>query len=521
MKKMISLVLTVGMGLSLLSGCQNKEQIPESSPVSENKDTQQENTGETTAQITEMSEITVTYPSFVSYTGLAEVEAAINEITEAQINTQVHLSVTDVANYSQQLQLSLTSGEALDLFATVPIPAASFTNLSSQGYMMDMTELLDTYGTDIKNNLGELLSGTTVDGEILGVCGYRALAMNWYVCMRTDILEELGLLEKAQNMTTYAELEEILAEVTEKTDLAGISCESYDGTILAAQNGMFVGDRFADGYAYDSLGDATKAIMCIDGQVSNYFANADYKAMQDMVHDWYEKGYVYKDTATTEEGGGALVQNNVIFSFITGTEVGVEATKSASCGMDMTCVKILDGAPISTSSTTRFTWCIPNSSKEPEAAMKFLNLMYSNEDICNLLCWGLEGRDYVVEDGIAKYPEGVNESSVAYHQNDFLFGNQFLTLPWDGSDADIREKGKEELDNIGESPYLGFSCNTENITNEISAVTNTINEYRKGLESGATGTEQYEAFLDKLEDSGIQKIVDEYQAQLDAWLENQ
>lgn len=41
-------------------------------------------------------------------------------------------------------------------------------------------------------------------------------------------------------------------------------------------------------------------------------------------------------------------------------------------------------------------WVVPKTSTNPEAAMKFLELMYTDEDIINLLAIGIEGRDYVV-----------------------------------------------------------------------------------------------------------------------------
>ena len=65
---------------------------------------------------------------------------------------------------------------------------------------------------------------------------------------------------------------------------------------------------------------------------------------------------------------------------------------------------------------------------------------------------------------------------------------------------------------------LGFSVDTDSITNELSAVSVAINEYVPTLECGFGDEALYEAFIDKLYDSGVQKIIDEYQKQLDEWL---
>ena len=87
---------------------------------------------------------------------------------------------------------------------------------------------------------------------------------------------------------------------------------------------------------------------------------------------------------------------------------------------------------------------IPVTAKEPEAAMKFLNMMYTDERIVNLLNYGIENEDYIVdEDGRFSYPEGKDMNSVGYYNGyTWLFGNQFLAGVRDNEDADIREKGK-------------------------------------------------------------------------------
>lgn len=62
-----------------------------------------------------------------------------------------------------------------------------------------------------------------------------------------------------------------------------------------------------------------------------------------------------------------------------------------------------------------------------------MNALYTSEELMNLLVWGIEGEDYVVEDGEAAYPEGVTEDTVEYHTADFLYGNYFLCYPWSGT----------------------------------------------------------------------------------------
>ena len=57
------------------------------------------------------------------------------------------------------------------------------------------------------------------------------------------------------------------------------------------------------------------------------------------------------------------------------------------------------------------------------------------------------------------------------------------------------------------------------ITNEMSAVTNVVAEFSKQINTGLADESVLDDYRAKLETSGIQKIIDEYQRQLDAWIE--
>ena len=97
----------------------------------------------------------------------------------------------------------------------------------------------------------------------------------------------------------------------------------------------------------------------------------EYRKMYERVRSWYEKGYIYKDVATTQDAGSQLVRSGAVFSYITGGEYGIEASHSENCGMPVTCVLVQE-FPITTSQNHQFGWGVPTISKYPEAAVAFL-----------------------------------------------------------------------------------------------------------------------------------------------------
>lgn len=490
------------------------EAVKESAPIEKGDGLFYNVTWEDTAEINVICMVTGSVPS-----GAGAVEAAINEITEDEINTHVDLTYIESGAYTQQINLMMSSGEAVDLLVTTPGGPTSFNSMASQGQLMDITDLMEDYAKNITEDMGELLKATSVDGKIYGVPCNKAFVTNINIYMRTDVLEDLGLLEKAQDMTTFTEYEEILDAVKNSDKwnyLAGIVANGQYSEIVAVANSLLTEDHFEDCNYFDNLGDSMFLVGVDDsGNIYNFHRSDAYRKLCDRAREWYEKGYIYKDSATTQEMATSLVKSDAAFSFITQTEVGSEAAVSITCGMDMTCVPVVK-LPISTSSVNKFVWVIPTSAKEPEAALTFFNMAYSDSRIANLLAWGIEGVDYEIKDnGNAGYIEG-NENP-AYHTGDVTWPSKLVTLPWENDSPTLRQEQKAARDAAEYSPYLGFLGDTTVFSTELGAVSNAIEEYKPMLNAGVAPAGAFNEFVQKLEVSGIDKIVEQYQAQLDAW----
>ena len=85
---------------------------------------------------------------------------------------------------------------------------------------------------------------------------------------------------------------------------------------------------------------------------------------------------------------------------------------------------------------------ISSTSKVPEAALKFLNLTFTDKEVVNLIIYGIEGRDYVKDaEDFVSYPEGQDASTVPYtaQLSCGVLGNFFIMYPMAGTN-------KESLD---------------------------------------------------------------------------
>lgn len=69
------------------------------------------------------------------------------------------------------------------------------------------------------------------------------------------------------------------------------------------------------------------------------------------------------------------------------------------------------------------------------------------------------------------------------------------------------------------SPLYGFIFDSSKVKNEIVAISNVIDKYQGIAEAGLNDPDTTVAkFNEELKAAGIQKIVDEMQAQADAWI---
>jgi putative aldouronate transport system substrate-binding protein len=456
--------------------------------------------------------------------GLQAVENAINAITESAINVKVNYVAVEVGSYPDQLNLMISSGEKLDLVLTLPAGPAGFNIMISQNQLMDIGPFIGQYGTGIVRAVNDvmpnMLNGTTVNKKILGVTGLYNKVTSYYWCLRDDILRKHNI--DVSGVKTVNDMETILQRLKAvEPNISAILPSSSDGAVFARIGALFL-DTFDRPVIYDFLGDQVGRIgvsfMDDPYRVVNLYKSEPYRRVLERTYRWYQNGYIYRDSVTNTEMAEELVKSGKGISWISESEIGVEANKSAQTGYPIRAIRLNDQV-ISTGNIRKFVWAVPSTSREPEAAVKFLNLMYTDPQIVNLLTWGIEGRDYESKaDGTIGYPAGVTAQTVGYHSADFLFGNQYLCKVWEGNPASLRQEALALNKNAVQSEVMGFSFDTSQIANEVTATTNVINQYRPSLESGTIDpARDLPNFIRDLDAAGAERIIAEIQRQIDAW----
>jgi putative aldouronate transport system substrate-binding protein len=437
---------------------------------------------------------------------LEEVEAAINSIVQETVDCTVNLNILEWGVYSEQQNLMLSSGEPIDIV----LLAGNVPSAINSGQVMDISDLVEEYAPDALEEMGQYIEACYTDGALYGFPTYHEYAQGGGLVCLTSVLDELGV--DPSTITTWDDVDELLAKVHEahpEMDVL-VPPETANGILKYYNAGTF------DMILTDMVG------IYADGSdgltARNIYDTDEYKSMAQVAYKWNQAGYFISDPTTITDTRQTFLKAQSAFGYIGMIHPGTKTQESINAGVDVTTIPITDTS-CGTSNVASIQYCVATATDSPEKTVAVMNLIYSNPDIQNLLRYGIEGKDYeVISDGVAGYPEGVDNTNVGWSNETWLTGNGSLAYAWETDPEDIWEQYREFNDSATFSPAYGFTYDSSGVKNEISAVQNVLNKYRALVESGLSDPDEtMESFLNELDAAGMQNIVEDVQVQLDAW----
>lgn len=455
-----------------------------------------------------------TFNNIPSEEALSEVEEAINVITREKINVEVELVPIEIWNYSSQVSLALQGGEKMDLIQSL----GDFNTAVSTGMTLDITDMLDSLAPESKALVGDAwLAATSHEGRVYGIPTFKPIALTPMVIYRKDIADAIGLDMSAVNsvgdMTDV--LRKVKAAYPDMTPLAAVNTGNI-GVGLTVPNVDYLTDNYF----------SPKGVLLNDElTVVDFYASEAFAQVCELAHTWYNENLVMKDAATTASAASELMSSGNYFCYIASysyPEADTAASLEAVTGGYPLGAKIIGSAFLDTSSINALTWMVASTSKVPEAALKFLNLTFTDKDVVNLIIYGLEGRDYVWnDDGTVRYPDNQDSTTVPYtaQLSCGTLGNFFIMHPMQGTNPASLDWELEQNKNAKTSVAMGFTFDSSPVKAEYTAVTNVIEQYLPGLICGSADPKtEIPLFLERLADAGLGEIIAQKQAQLDAWL---
>ncbi len=434
------------------------------------------------------------------------VEAEINKITLEKINATVKLSRITIGQWFQQKNLILAGNEKMDLILT---DFQSYSPAVAKNQFLAQDELLEQYGQGIKEIHSESLEVARINGKIFATPVKSFAEGGTAVLMRKDLLDKHGI--EVSDIQGTQGLDKVFETIKKNEP---------EMTVFAVPNSPKPMTGLIDGLYVDTLTDGLGVLPMNSSEmkVVNLYEMPEYVEALKQLRSWYVAGYFPKDAANSKANATDLVKSGSAFSVFEGNSVFIEDTISSATGFEM--VKVVTEKPLlSTQAMIGLSWAIPQNAQNPQKAMEFLNLTFTDQDIINLINFGIEGKHYTKKSDnvIALIPDG------GYRMNQgFMFGNRLLTYVLDGENPALREENVKFAESLPRSPAVGFLPSTDAVNTEVVAVMGVLEQYRKALETGNVDPEKiHPDFVAKLKAAGIDTIIAAKQEQLDAWLAQQ
>ena len=529
-RKLIALVLTAAMAVSLSacagSGTTSATQKPAEEQAEEaagpEASTQEQETAGTQEEWTgDISHISMTYLTFgQTPADMDKVVAKINELTIPKIGVEIEFVPLGLYDSFSQYPLWISSGENVDL---INIAFQDITPFINQGLIIPLNDVVASSAPHISEMMKEypLVDGSYKDGEFYGVSArLQTYGTGNSIMIPQRILDEIGVVPEEDHVYSMDELSDIF----EKEKAAYPDKYVMDLITAGATESRF-------GYynsGLDALGATASSgiLMGFDStKVENLYATDEYKEYLNVIRDWYKKGYIHPDAATTSQTGTEWLTSGVAMGNFVGGEpnqlYGAENLFGEKCYQLQTVEPYMPAK-----GSSGMFWSIPITCKDPEGAMRFLDLMYDDTgELLNLILWGIEGEHYVVVDpaeGLIDFPEGIDSTTSGYYVSFGFYGNRAKEYIWDMSSSHERCQAYTDRAMSHKTKGYGFCYDPSEYADQIAAINAVEAQYLPVLESGSVDPETIlPEFIQKLEGAGINEVIADKQAQFDAWVAQQ
>ncbi|BBH21299.1 ABC transporter substrate-binding protein [Paenibacillus baekrokdamisoli] len=436
------------------------------------------------------------------------VQDEINKILQKKINATLEIRSIDWSAWGDKTNLMFASDDPFDLMFSAGW--FGFTQQVAKGQFIPLDDLVAKYGQDFTKTIDpEIVNAAKVNGKLYGMVANKEFAADKGLILRKDLVDKYKFdLSKVKEL---ADMEPLFKTIKENEP--GV-------TPFITTGGASPSAMILDYGYYDMLGEGPGELTRSGAglKVINKIEDPKYMEYAKLMRKWYQAGYINKDAATLQDIGKSLGAGKA-FAQTGSFKPGSNLDNSRTQGTEL--VEIQLAKPFtSTTDATSAVLAISRTSKDPERAMMFANLLYTDKDIMNLLINGIEGKHYVIKsDNVIDFPAGVDSNSSGYPPTrNWMLGNLPLVHLWASEDPNKWEAYANYNKSAEKSRALGFAFNAEPVKTEIAATSNVEKEFKNVIVTGSVDPEKYiPDYITKLKAAGMDKIIAEKQKQLDEW----
>ncbi|MBO4509965.1 MAG: ABC transporter substrate-binding protein [Lachnospiraceae bacterium] len=506
MKKVVALLLVAVMALSVLAGCDKKEDTPATGTTT-NAPASNSNDSSTPVKIS------LYRASFNTQTPDSTQEKKIQDKLNAYLKEKgfnIEIDYHDIGSdeYTDKANLALANNE-INLLWTASWESVIGTNdLVPKNACYDLTDLLKGSTLYSSMDAGQW-EATKYNGKNYFVPVYKDNVEGYDIMFRQDLIDQFGW--NISSVKSLADIEPMLADAKN----AGLKYP-----LLLQKTAMFY--RFyIDKFDFFTA-DVTGNFVSVDkakNEVINTIQTPEYKEYCNLIAKWAEAGYISEDEVTKSVSDTTTQTKDWAVSWWTDVPVNDEA--DGRYNQDVTMQSITDRWAHSTSALGSCYCVTANSSAEQaKACVDFLGLLYTDSTFADIYTFGIEGEDfnYVTSEGGVKK---VQQHSDKYNHSMWESASATVVTPIDNEPDNKADLYKTFNGGAKTSPAAGFRFDKTPVEAQYTACQSIFDQYGFILETGGVAVADVDstiaAYQAELDAAGYQDVLAEFQKQYNAW----
>lgn len=447
---------------------------------------------------------------------LPEIEDALNKkLADDGMNLQVDIVRIPWDAWEQKTNLMLTTGEEFGLLHIMQDQGS----VMSRGILYDLREYLDKY-PDLKGRFDEQAWSevTTKDGQIVAVpAQWQVMQPLGQLSIRKDVLDKLDIpLPRTSDevMEAAVKIKDYVEKETGQQAYYWTQSTKYPAEWL---------ERTYDTYPFyvDRVNNLWKVDQ--EGKVTSWFESEEFKKDAQYYREMYKNGLISPDLLTKNEVWEVQNKGTVIMGdcYNWGTIKGLRDAGYPDADLEF--YYLNEDATRVLPLTIGNMNGIPQSCTNPEAVVKFLDWFYADASNVQMVVYGIEGKHYNKVEGDEKKIEIIkDDAGMALYQFDNWEVGYYPYSLFDTEEPEesiIQQTTPLEEGTFVTSPIAGFIFNEEPVITEMANLTNEVVSSMYPIKFGFVDYEEaYDGAIAKLKAAGLDKVLEEYQKQLNEYL---
>ncbi|WP_150272400.1 ABC transporter substrate-binding protein [Paenibacillus tepidiphilus] len=433
---------------------------------------------------------------------VASVEQAINDYLKDKINATIKINQLSWDKPADKVNLMIQSGEVFDMVYTW-----NFMTNAAKGAYLPLEELLEQYAKETKAQINPAyLQAATVNGHLYAVPTEKELGQSVGFAFDKAIVDKYGF--DVNSIKKLEDIEPMLQTIKEKEP-------AMTPLFMNHTDSLHWFTAYPESEDLDGSNEIPTLLDYKTMKVFNEYDTPEMLERLKLIRKWYEAGYINKNGATDKTELKDAVKSGKSW-FVYGNMNPTSTNDWTRLAEKPMLIKTLLPVQVSTKSLQGSMLAISRTSKNPERAMMFMNLIHTDPVLYNLLTFGIEGKHYkkVSENTVEFIPDsGYNSVS------SWMIGNVLLNYLNKDEDPRRVELYTEWNKNSRVSPVIGFVFDSTKVQSQIGALINITKQYKNTLFSGEKDPEPVLKEMNaKLKAAGIDAVINELQAQMDAFL---